>query len=144
MACLHFWLGARAVVQHTHAEAGRATPGQCFTNAPHADDPQGLAVHVGAEVRRPQAGLPFPRTHPTGQLHHPPRGGQEQGEAGIGGGFGEHVRGIGQHYPAPCQVRDVIVVDAHRHAGNHLQLRCQVEQFSVQAQAGAQQAMRPG
>ncbi|MNV55950.1 hypothetical protein D3C71_1482120 [compost metagenome] len=94
-------------------------------------------------MRRPQVGLPTAVTHPVRQLHNPPGGGQDQGKASVGGGFGEHVGGVGQHHATPAELGDVVVVHADRNAGHHFKLWRQVEQAGVQAQAGPQQPVRP-
>ena len=143
MACLHLRFWALAVVQHAHAKASCRAPGQGFADAAHANDAQGLAMHVTAKMRRPQVGLPMAVTHPVRQLHHPPGGSQNQGKAGVGSGFGEHVRCVGQHHATPAEFANIVVVHAHRNAGHHFQLRRQVQQTGIQAQAGPQQPVSP-
>ncbi len=77
--------------------------------------------------------------YPVGQFHHPPGGGQDQCEAGVGRGFGQHIGGVGKHDTASIKVGDVIVVHAHRDTGNDLELGRQVKQAGIQAHTGAQQ-----
>ena len=46
----------------------------------------------------------------------------DQREAQVGGAFGQHVGGVGQHDAAFVEVTDVVVVVADRDAGHHFQL----------------------
>ena len=141
---LHRRLGRMAVVDHRHTKTKMPTLGQGFTDAAHADDAQGLAMHITAEMRRADVFVPLTGAHHVGQFDHTPGGGEDQRKTGVGGGFGEHVGGVAEQDAAPSQVVDVIVVDADRNAGHGLQLRRQVEQLGIQAQAGAQQAVGAG
>ena len=133
-----------AVIDHRHAKSEMTTLRQRLANAAHADDAQHLAMHIGAKMRRAEVALPLTAAHHVRQLDHAPGGGKDQGETGVCGGFGQHVRGVGQQNLAAGQVIDVVVVDAHRHTGNGLQLWRQIEQCGVEFQAGAQQAMGAG
>src|SRR5476649_298416 len=79
-----------------------------------------------------------------GQFYYASGGGQDQRETGVGRGFGQHVGSVAEQDPSFGQVIDVVVVDAHRDAGNRFQIRCEVEQCSVQFQTRTQQALSLG
>ena len=76
---------------------------------------------------RPQheLGVPFRKPAAAAEavaLGHPPGYGQHQGQGQIGGGVGEHVRGVGHgHAPGGGRVQ-VDVVVAHRVVGHDPQL----------------------
>ena len=140
----HRRLGRMAVVDHRHAKAKVAPLRQRFTNAPHANDAQGLAMHIAAKMQRADVLVPVAGTHHIRQLHHASGGGEDQRKTGVGGGFGEYIRGVAQQDAALGQVVDVVVINAHRNTGHRFQLRCQVQQGRIQAQACPQQAMGAG
>ncbi|MNN54709.1 hypothetical protein D3C81_1695420 [compost metagenome] len=89
-------------------------------------------MHVAAKLRRADVVVPLSGADQIGELHHPPRRGQDQRETGIGGGFGHRIGGIGQTDAAVAQIAQGVVVEASRHAGNHLERRRVVEQLSIQ------------
>eukprot|EP01034_Spumella_vulgaris_P035764 gene35764-44100_t len=100
------------------AKAGMPTLGQCLADTAHANDAQGLAVHIAAKVQGADVLVPVAGAHHIGQLHHASGGGEDQCKAGIGRGFGEYIRGVAEQNAALGQVVDVVVVDAHRDAGD--------------------------
>ncbi|MNY33321.1 hypothetical protein D3C86_1675950 [compost metagenome] len=117
---------------------------QRLADAPHADDTQDLAVHVGAELRRADIARPLAGANHVGQFHDTPGRRQDQCETGVGGGFGEHVRGVAEQDSPLGQVIDVVIVDAHGNAGDRFKVRRQVQQRGIQFQAGTEQAVSPG
>ncbi|MNP40728.1 hypothetical protein D3C76_1343890 [compost metagenome] len=125
-------LGAVAAVQHRHAKTKVRAPGHGRTNPAKADDAQGLAVYIHAEARGIDALSPAAVTHQLRQLACASRGHHQQHEPGIGGGFGHRIGGIGQTDAAVAQIAQGVVVEASRHAGNHLERRRVVEQLSIQ------------
>ncbi|MNN30284.1 hypothetical protein D3C81_1439290 [compost metagenome] len=127
-----------AVIDHRHTESEMSTLRQRFADTAHADNPQRLAMHIAAEMRRADIAAPLAAAHHVRQFHHTPGSGEDQGETGVGGGFGEHVRGVAQENLAPGQVIDVVVIDADRDAGDGFELRREIEQGCVEFQAGAE------
>ncbi|MNL24925.1 hypothetical protein D3C87_1463780 [compost metagenome] len=118
--------------------------GQGLADAAHADDAQGLAVYVTAEMCGADVAGPLAVANHVRQFHHAPRSGQDQCETGVGGGFGEHVRRVAEQDAPLGKVIDVVVVDAHRNAGDGFKVGRQIEQFGIEFQAGAEQAVGTG
>ncbi len=84
----------RVVEDHRHAEAEVPAAGHRHPDPAHAQDAQRLAGDVGAHHvggapsgPAPGADLAFPLAGPAGDH-------QQQGHRGIGGGVGEHPRGV--------------------------------------------------
>lgn len=117
-----FRLAVVAVVEHLHAEAETAAPGDGRADPAEAEDAEFLAMHVGAELRGVDGALPVPGLDPGVQLGDPSRGADQQGEAEVGGGLGEDVGRVGESDAAAVQVVQVIVVVADRDAGDDFQL----------------------
>jgi hypothetical protein len=65
--------------------------------------------------------LPLAGLGPGIEFGHTPRAAHQQGKRQVGGAFGEHIGGVGEHDPAFAEVGDVIVVVAHRDARHHFQ-----------------------
>ena len=141
---LKFRLAAVAAVQNRHAETQAATTGNGGTDIAHADDTQGFAVHIGAEQGWPYAGFPFTGLGPGVQLCHAASGAHDQGKTQVGGAFGQHVRGVGEHQPALVEVIDVVIVVTHRHAGHHFKVLGVFQLLATQLAANADQAMGVG
>ena len=95
-------------------------------------------MHIGAEMLGADIFLPLAITHTNGQFNHAPGAGQNQGKASVGRGFGEYVGCVGEQDLACIEVLEVIVVDAHGHAGNGLKLGGKVQQLRIQLQACSQ------
>ncbi len=110
------------MVEHLHAEAETAAPGDGRADPAEAEDAEFLAMHVGAELRGVDGALPVPGLDPSVQLGDPSRGTDQQGEAEVGGGLGEDVGRVGESDAAAVQVVQVIVVVADRDAGDDFQL----------------------
>ncbi|MNN40844.1 hypothetical protein D3C81_1549320 [compost metagenome] len=108
------------MVDHRHAKPEMPALRQGLANTAHADDAQGFAVHVAAEMRRADVAVPLAGANQIRQFHHPPGGRQDQCKPRVGGGFGEHIRRVAQQDSPFGEVVDVVVVDAHRDAGNGL------------------------
>ncbi len=114
------------------------------TDAPQTDDTEALAVHVDAEMRFADARLPLALPDQRGQLDSTSRGHHQQHEAGVGGGFGHRVRGIGQADAALFQVGHVVVVVTGGNGRDHLQLRRVLQHRLVELAAGADQPVGVG
>jgi hypothetical protein len=100
------------VVEHRHAEAGRA-PGDRPADPAQPEHPERLAVDLPAEEElRPPDPRPRRPEEPVA-LGDPPGGGQQQRPGQVGGGLGDHVGGVGgQHPPCGAGVQvDVVVAD---------------------------------
>ncbi|MNZ60895.1 hypothetical protein D3C78_789710 [compost metagenome] len=136
-----FRLAVVAVVEHLHAEAEVPAPGDGCADAAEAEDAELLAVHVDAELRGVDGALPLAGLGPGVQLGGASSGAQQQGEAEVGGGFGEHVGGVGQWDAALVEIGDVVVVVAHRDAGDHFQLAGLLQLFRAQRAADADHAV---
>ena len=109
----------RVVINDAHRKAARP-PRHRLADASHAENAQRAVMHVLPHQQihaplRPLAGM-----HELVALDHAPRGGQQQREREIGGRIGEHVRRV-RHQDAEARGRrQVDVVVAHRHVGDHL------------------------
>ncbi len=136
-----FGLAAVAAVQDRHVEAEVTTTGYGRADVAHADDTQGLAMHVGAEMRRLDGAFPLTGLGPGVQLGDAAGAAHQQGEGQVGGAFGQHVRGVGQHDPAFVEVAQVVVVVTHGDARHHFQLAGVLQLLAAQFATGADQAM---
>ncbi|MCY1396580.1 hypothetical protein D9M71_115580 [compost metagenome] len=136
-----FRLAVVAVVEHLHAEAEVPAPGDGCADAAEAEDAEFLAVHVDAELRGVDGALPLAGLGPGVQLGGASSGAQQQGEAEVGGGFGEHVGGVGQRDAALVEIGDVVVVVADRDAGDHFQLAGLLQLLGAQRAADADHAV---
>ncbi len=83
------------VIEHAHIEAMRRTPRDGLADASHADDTQRGAMHIRAGEQIDAPFFPQPRAQIALGLAHLPGRGQQQGEAEIGSGLGEHVGRVG-------------------------------------------------
>nr|GFC45784.1 hypothetical protein [Tanacetum cinerariifolium] len=94
-ACLHRRLGRVAVIDHRHPETEMPPLRHRLADPSHADDAQRLAMHVRTEMLRAQIVRPLAVADHGRQFHHPAGSGHDQREAGVGSGFGEHIRRVG-------------------------------------------------
>ena len=109
------------MVDDLHPKTMRPTTGDGLADAPHAQDAQGRAVYLGAGKQVVAPLGPAARTqemfalgHASGRRHH-------QRETKIGGGFGQHVGGIGRDHLGRRHGGHVKVVVANRHVGANAQ-----------------------
>src|SRR5262249_35580499 len=123
LPCPQFALGGgvpvHVVVEDVHVPAAAAAPGQGKADAAHADDPEGAAGQVLAEVPQRLPGLP-----PAGEgirvpLDDAAGGGDEQAEGHVGGGVGEHAGGVAHGDAALGGRRHVDVVEADGEVADH-------------------------
>ena len=110
-------------IQHRHAEAERGAPRHRLADAAEAEHAERLAVHVPAEQVFADVARPAAVAHVVRQLDEAPRRGHHEREHGVGGGLGQHAGRVAQHDAALLQRGEIVVVDADRDAGDHLQLR---------------------
>ena len=114
---------ARAVVvNHPHAKAQGGTPGNGLADAPHADNAQGAAMHLGTGKHvvapaRPKAcaQIVFALADAACRRH-------QKGEAEVGGGFGQHIGRVGAQHAGGRHGGQIKVVVAHGHVGAELEL----------------------
>ena len=137
-------LAAVTAVEDRHVETEAPTASDGRADVAHADDTQGLAMHIATEQRRTDARLPLAGLGPGVEFSHAPGTAHQQGERQISGAFCEHVRGVGEHDSALTEVRDIIVVVAHRNAGHHFQFRGVLQLGATEFTADADQAMGMG
>ena len=124
------------VVDHLHAEAQRTTPRDGPADAPHAQDAQRRAMHVGTgELVEDAALVPLTGAHEAlgfakapGRCHH-------QREAEVGGRFGQHVGRIGHQHAACRASRHVDVVVADADIAHRLDRWASIEQCRVDSVA---------
>ena len=118
-------LGFRAIaaVQDIHAEAESSAPGNGGANLAQTDDAQRLAMHITAEMGFTDRCSPIACLYPGIQLRYPSSGGQHQCQSQVGGGLGQHVRGVGQHDAPAAEVIHIVIVIAHGDGGENFQLR---------------------
>ena len=137
-------LAAVAAVQDWHVETQPATTGNGCADIAHADDTQGLAVDIAAEQGGWHAGLPLAGLGPGVKLGDPTGAAHDQGKTQVGGAFGQHVRGIGEHDAAFVEVVDIVVVVTHRDTGDDLQLPGMFQLLAPQFAADADQTVGVG
>ena len=137
-------LAAVAAVQDGHVETQATTTGNGCADITHADNAQGLAVHIAAKQGRRHAGLPLACLGPGVQLGDPTCAAHDQGKTQVGGAFSQHVRGIGEHDAAFVEVVDIVVVVTHRDAGHHFQLTGIFQLLAPQFAADADQTVGVG
>ncbi|MNC28236.1 hypothetical protein D3C75_764350 [compost metagenome] len=101
-------------------------------------------MHVAAELRGADRRLPVAGLDPGIQLRHAPCGGHQQGEAEVGGGLGQHIRGVGEQDAALVQVGQLVVVVAHRDGRDDLQPAGTFELGATERPADAEQAVGLG
>ena len=127
---LRLLVPAPAVVNDPHPEPGRP-PGHRLSDPPQPDDPQSGTVQV---VTQHFPRIPFPPL-PLRYLRHPlfkAAGGPDQQTKGdVGGGFGQHIRGVA-HRNVPFRAGgQVNVVHSHRHLADRPQPGGRLQQFPV-------------
>ncbi len=123
------------VIEHAHIETMRCTPRNGLADATHADDAQRGAMHIRAGEQIDAPFFPLPRAQIALGLAHLPGRGQQQGEAEIGGGLGEHVGRVGDGHAALGASGQIDVIDAHGHGAHDQELRAGIEQGRIDALA---------
>ena len=119
-----------ADLDDAHVEPARALGDGC-ADAAGADDRQRRAVDVDPDpaLRLPRP--PLARARVGRCLVDAPRGGKQQREREVGGGFGEDARGDADGDAALLRCLEVDVVAADRVVGDHPELRRGVEDLGV-------------
>ena len=131
-AGLRLRVAGAAIVKNPHSEPGRP-PGHRLADAPQPDDPQGGIVQVVAQhsLRIPVA--PLPRRHLPHPLFETAGGGDQQTEGDVGGGFGQHVRGVAHRNPELGAGGQINVVHPHRHLADRPQTGGGLQELPVDA-----------
>ena len=131
-AGLRLRVAGAAIVKNPHSEPGRP-PGHRLADAPQPDDPQGGIVQVVAQhsLRIPVA--PLPRRHLPHPLFETAGGGDQQTEGDVGGGFGQHVRGVAHRNPELGAGGQINVVHPHRHLADRPQTGGGLQDLPVDA-----------
>src|SRR5690606_6473073 len=91
-------------------------------DATHAQNAQCAAVHFGARKHVQAPPVPAACAQEVFTLCQAPGGGHQQGKAEVGGGLGQHVRGVGGQHASSVDRGHVEVVVTDRDVGNNLQL----------------------
>ncbi len=124
------------VIDHLHAETERAAARDRLADAAHAEDAERGAMHVGAAEKIVRPALPLAAAQEMFALGDAPRRGEHQREAEVGGGFGQHVGGVGDGDAARRAGGHVDVVVADRHRAHGLELRAGGNQRGVDRLGG--------
>ena len=133
---------AAVVINDAHAKAVVAPAGNALADAAHAQDAQRAAMHLGAGKHVHAPAVPEPGAQKALALGHAAGGGQQQGKAEVGGGFGQHVGGVGAQHAVCGEGRHIEIVEAHGHVGHDGQLRAGRQQLGADAlAAGGQHAV---
>ena len=97
------------VVVDGHVEAPRP-PGEGLADPAHAEDPEALAGHVGAEHEQGVPAVPGAAPHEAVPLRAAAGGREDAQHRGVGGRVGEDVRGVRDHDPDVAGGGDVDVL----------------------------------
>ena len=96
---------AAVVIVDFHVETP-GPPGHYLAHPAHADDAQPLASHLDPDHEAGAPILPLARPHQGFAFAAPPGGAQQAQHGGLGGGVGQHVRGVGDDDALfPCRLK---------------------------------------
>ena len=115
------------MIRDLHAK-GTGPVGEGDADSSHADDAESATLQAGAKHHEH---APLPRCAGSDQplplaesaCHH-----EHERHREVGGGVGQHPRGIGHSDPSGPTGGNVDVVVSNGHVGNHPQGRCRVEE----------------
>ena len=123
------------VVDDLHAETVRAAFGNALPDPAHTQNAQRgmMNVRAGKHVVAPLR--PFAGAQVMFAFRNAPGGGHQQGEAEVGGGFGQHVGRVGSQHAGSAHRVDVEVVVADGHVGADSQAGASCQHLGVDAVA---------
>ena len=105
--------------------------GHFEADAAHAEDSEGAAEDVGAEVVERVPGLPFAGIDGLGAFDEAAGGGHEEGEGHVCGGAGENVRGVSDRDAAAGRFGHVNVFETHGDLADGAQVGGGVHELGV-------------